>query len=402
MELTIAFVAGQLSGGGAERQFLYLLRGLRARGVRVTVATLHPEDPAEAVAEAAIEALGIPVHRIPRSRWKVDRVAHMAAWLRRERPLLVHSWAFHGNIYAAWAGALAGVPVRVGSLQGDLFYENTVQWQAPPLFMRLALAAPHAVMVNSGAAAAAIEQWKPRRARLRVVRNGMDITLFQSPAEEASPEGVVPADCAGSLLRSSGNRPGPVLVQVGSLIPRKNVPMFLRVVAALAERYPGLEGWLIGDGSERAALETLAEEMGVAPRVRFWGRQADVAALLRRADILCHCSYSEGICNVIMEGSALGLPVVVTRAGGVAEIVEDGATGFLVDPDDDAAMIHCVDRLLREPGLREGLGEAGCQKMRREFSLERLVGDMVAFYRDLLDERGQNGSLLEFSLTPGG
>src|SRR5437868_6435069 len=132
MEPKIAFIAGQLSGGGAERQLLYLVRGLAARGFRLTLATLHPEDPGQ----PAFEALGVPVQSIPYSRWKLDRVARLAAWLRREQPLLVHSWSFHGNIYAAWGGALAGVPVRIGSLQGDMFYENTVQWKAPPLFMR--------------------------------------------------------------------------------------------------------------------------------------------------------------------------------------------------------------------------------------------------------------------------
>src|SRR5947199_403568 len=128
---TIAFLAGQLSGGGAEQQLLYLLRGLAASPVRVTLATLNPGDPGE----AAVTALGIPVHPIPPSRWKIDRIGRLAAWLRRERPVLVHSWVFSGNAYAAWAGALAGVPVRLGSLRGDALYENTVQWKAPPWFL---------------------------------------------------------------------------------------------------------------------------------------------------------------------------------------------------------------------------------------------------------------------------
>src|SRR5437870_3309506 len=152
MRPTLAFVAGQLSGGGAERQLLYLLRGLSDYPVRLTLATLNADVPGE----ADFATLGIPVYQIPRSPWKVDRIARLAAWLRREQPILVHSWAFFGNAYVAWAGALAGVPVRIGSLRGDAFYENTVQSQSPPFFMRLQLQAPQELVVNSAAAAAAL------------------------------------------------------------------------------------------------------------------------------------------------------------------------------------------------------------------------------------------------------
>jgi glycosyltransferase involved in cell wall biosynthesis len=331
------------------------------------LANLRPGDPGE----AAVEALGIPVQRIPPSRWKVDRLLHLAAWLRRERPLLVHSWVFSSNTYAAWGGALAGVPARVGSLRGDAFYENTVQWKAPPLFLRLGLEAPHAVVVNSAAAAAAIAERGPRSARIRVVPNGIDLAALRSAAAAGeSPEREPSA---------------PVLALVGNLIPRKNAPMFLRVIAGLQARYPGIEGWLIGDGPERRPLETLAEEMGVSDRIRFWGQRADVARLVARADILCHCSHSEGLSNAIMEASGLGLPVVATRAGGTDEIVEDGVTGFLVDADDDGTMAGYVDQLLGDPDRRARMGDAGRQKMEREFALEQMVKNIVAVYRDLLD-----------------
>jgi glycosyltransferase involved in cell wall biosynthesis len=379
MEPTIAFIAGQLSGGGAERQLLYLLRGLTAYPIRVVLANLRPGDPGE----AAVEALGIPVQRIPPSRWKVDRLLRLAAWLRRERPLLVHSWVFSGNTYAAWGGALAGVPARVGSLRGDAFYENTVQWKAPPLFLRLGLETPHAVVVNSAAAAAAIAQRGPNSARIRVVPNGIDLGALRAAAAGESPD----------RIRTERDSSGPVLALVGNLIPRKNAPMFLRVIAGLQARYPGIEGWLIGDGPERRPLETLADEIGVADRIRFWGQRADVARLVARADILCHCSHSEGLSNAIMEASGLGVPVVATRAGGTDEIIEDGVTGFLVDADDDGAMAGFVGQLLRDPDRRARIGMAGRQKMEREFAVEQMVKNIMAVYRDLLDGKAPRSLL---------
>jgi glycosyltransferase involved in cell wall biosynthesis len=163
--------------------------------------------------------------------------------------------------------------------------------------------------------------------------------------------------------------------------------MFLRVVAEVARRHPQVQGWLIGDGPEREALERLAVELGVSDQVRFFGRRADVPRLVAQADLLCHCSYSEGLSNAIMEASALGLPVVVTRAGGTEEIVEEGVTGHLVDPDDHAAMARRVAALLDDSGMRARMGEAGRRKMETEFSLERMVGDMVAVYQEMLARR---------------
>ncbi|MGI8970526.1 MAG: glycosyltransferase family 4 protein, partial [Dehalococcoidia bacterium] len=349
----------------------YLLQGLAAYPVRLTLANLSPGDPGE----AAVEALGIPVERIPPSRWKVDRIARLAVWLRRERPLLVHSWSFFGNTYTAWAGAAAGVPLRLGCLRGDAFYDFTRPGQAPPLFMRLGLETPHAVVANSTAAAAAIEERGPRRARMRVVHNGLDLAALRAAA-------FSPLTTHHSPLTT------PVLALVGSMIPRKNVPMFLRVIRRLSGRYPAIEGWLIGEGPERAAVEALAGEMGVTKHVRFWGRQANVPRLLTGVEVLCHCAHSEGLSNAIMEASALGLPVVVTRSGGTAEIVEDGVTGFTVDLDDDAAMASHVGRLLADTDLRMAMGEAGRRKMEREFSLERMVRDMTAVYHGLLGDRG--------------
>src|SRR5436190_10787027 len=228
MRPTLAFVAGQLSGGGAEKQLLYLLRGLSAYPVRVTLASLRPGDPGQ----AAIEALGVPVHTIRPSRWKLDRMVDLTAWLQREQPMLVHSWTFFANPYAAWAGMLAGVPVRLGSLRGDVFYETTVQWQAPPLFTRVGLKAPQAIVVNSAAAAAALDKRGPRGVRTCVVRNGMDLDALRAAA------GVGGRGLGGYPPNSQR----PILVLVGNLIPRKNAPMFLRVVAEVARRYPQVQG----------------------------------------------------------------------------------------------------------------------------------------------------------------
>jgi glycosyltransferase involved in cell wall biosynthesis len=368
---TIAFVAGQLSGGGAEQQLLCLLKGLTRYRVRVALATLNPEFPGEATFEAA----GLAIHRVPRSRLKVDRVLRLARWLRRERPLLVHSWHFYGNALSAWAGMLAGVPVRIGSLRSDASVAGAVSGRPSRLYLRLGLEVPDLVVANSGATVAGLADGRYPWGQVRVVRNGLDLAALRA-ASAINWDG-----------RSDPPAAGPVLALVGRLVPVKNAPMFLRVIAGLAGAHPGVQGWLIGDGPQRDPLEQLAEGLGIKDRIRFCGWQAGAAGLLAGVDILCHCSHSEGLPNAIMEASALGLPVVATRVGGTPEVVDEGATGFLVDPDDAAAMVDHVDRLLGDEPLRTQMGQAGRRKMESEFSQERMVGDMVALYRELLAQK---------------
>jgi glycosyltransferase involved in cell wall biosynthesis len=203
----------------------------------------------------------------------------------------------------------------------------------------------------------------------------MDLAALREAAEEPWRDAALKSE-------------GPVLALVGRLIPIKNVPMFLRTVRALVPRYPTIEGWVIGDGPLRTELASRAAEMGLTGHLRFWGEAANVPRLLARADLFCHCSWSEGLSNAIMEAAALALPVVATRAGGAAELVEDEGSGFLVAPDDHVAMADRVSRLIDDPGLHARVGEAGRQKMESEFSLDRMVNDMLAVYGELLTREG--------------
>ena len=137
-------------------------------------------------------------------------------------------------------------------------------------------------------------------------------------------------------------RSGFTLVYVGRLEPVKNHPLLLKAFSAALASMPDLRLWMVGDGSERAALERLAAELGISPQVTFWGQELDVAPFFSAADAFIMSSRSEGLPISLLQAFSLGLPVIVTDVGGMAEAVrlaEAGLTVSTTDPGDMAAAI---------------------------------------------------------------
>ena len=117
----------------------------------------------------------------------------------------------------------------------------------------------------------------------------------------------------------------------------------------------------------------------------FPGAVPEAAAWYPAFDLLCSSSLDqEGMPNVLMEAGAAGLPVVATAVGGALELVEGGVNGFLVPPDNIDSMVQKLEKLLRDPDARRRMGQAGREKMRREFSVTGMVARMTRVYEELL------------------
>ncbi len=144
---------------------------------------------------------------------------------------------------------------------------------------------------------------------------------------------------------------------------------------------------VIGDGPNRANLSELANELGVSHMVEFAGRTSDCEAYgaLSRCDIfvmpsrlLKARSGEEGFGIVYLEAAAFGKAVVAGRSGGVPEAVLDGVTGILVDPEDPACVAEAIERLITDLVLRRRLGEAGRERVMREFAWSSRIEEMLS------------------------
>jgi len=149
---------------------------------------------------------------------------------------------------------------------------------------------------------------------------------------------------------------GPALATAGRLTAQKALPDALQAIA----RVPAVELLVLGDGSERPALERDAETLGVSDRVRFLGAgtRDDVLRLFRAADAVLVTSAWENLPHTVLEALAVGTPVIATAVGGIPEVVVDGENGLLVPPHDVDAIAAAVARLVREEDLRRALAAA--------------------------------------------
>lgn len=189
----------------------------------------------------------------------------------------------------------------------------------------------------------------------------------------------VPDTMATPIARASLDTPegASLALALGRLHPNKGFDVLIDALA----RAPGIHLWLAGDGPLRAQLETRAQRLSVANRVRFLGWREDTAALLASADMLICPSRREPLGNVVIEAWAARVPVAAAASAGPAALIRDGVTGLLVPVEDADLLAHAMRRLAENRTLRAELVAAGRSAYTSEFS-ERLV---VAQYRDFLE-----------------
>lgn len=217
--------------------------------------------------------------------------------------------------------------------------------------------------------------------RERIIPNAVDLAAYAQPADR---EGV---------RRELGLPPTAQLaVVVGRLMRRKGLHTFIRALAQVAPAWPSLYGLLVGEADPLesdlpAALQALAQALGVADRVRFTGYRADVPRLLLAADVLCFVpSDPEPFGRTVIEGMAAGLPVIVAANGALPELIGHGEAGLTVPPDDANALAAALTTLLADPARAQTLAAAGRRRARTEFGIERQVAALTALYRECLGQ----------------
>jgi glycosyltransferase involved in cell wall biosynthesis len=352
--LRVSFLAGTLGQGGAERQLFYTVRALQQSKAEVRVLSLGRNE----FWEHRILELGVPVTWVGHSESKLGRLCKIFVELRRDPPQIFQSQHFYTNSYVA----ASAWPLRSGSI-GALRSNGFMEAQdCGPIGGWLNLHTPRVLAANSQAAL-----------NYALGRNLPPSRLFLLP-------GVVDTE----QLRSAGpRRGGPLrLLAVGRLVRAKRFDRFLGLLAGLRrELDQELEGIIVGAGPLQTELEGQAVALGLLPpALEFRGSATEIGPLYQEADIFVMTSDYEGTPNVLLEAMAVGLPVVATRVGGVAEIVLDGENGFLVEPDDMNGLSRAVNQLVSNPEVRARFGQRARAYVENHHSLACLPGRLSQLY----------------------
>jgi glycosyltransferase involved in cell wall biosynthesis len=279
---------------------------------------------------------------------------------KESRPDVVHLHNPTPTIYAGMAARMACVPCIVSTRHSLV---------APPrrLLVELKYAVGAAccdwIVGICDATANNIKSIRSVRAR-KIVRiyNGA-VPLKRVAKDQGPPKG------------------GFTLVYVGRLAPVKNHALLLNAFSAAHSSRPDLRLWMVGDGGERKALESLATGLGIAGQVTFWGQQLDVAPFFSAADAFIMSSKSEGLPISLLQGFSLGLPAIVTDVGGMAEVVRLAKAGFVVSATDPAEMATAILRLSSSDEERKQFSMNAEAAFRSLFTLETMVDAYMDLYR---------------------
>jgi glycosyltransferase involved in cell wall biosynthesis len=153
-------------------------------------------------------------------------------------------------------------------------------------------------------------------------------------------------------------------------------------------RHPEALLVIAGEGPEHGALAAQIARRGLGARVRLLGHVQDMAGFMSAIDIFALSSLWEGLPHVVMEAMACERPVVAARVGGVEELVQDPATGILVQPRSPEALAGPLLRLMEASGERLAMGRKGREVAERDFSFKKMVRLTEALYLSLIERRG--------------
>jgi glycosyltransferase involved in cell wall biosynthesis len=360
----LLFLIDELDIGGTEQQLFELIKRLDRRKYAPMVCCFRPGRVAK-----EIEATGVRVFTV-RKRAKVDFGLVFTLWrlMRREQIDLVQTYLFTANTWGRLAAIFARVPIIVSSER------NVDMWEEPykPLLGRVLDHWTHYTIANSQAVKDYLVSKGLARAKVRVVYNGVDPRRFDGP------------DSSRAIKAEFGiSQHHCVVCLVARLEPQKDPYTFLRAAALLAEKISNLSFLVIGGGSLQSDLEQEARTLGIAERVVFTGPRRDVPRLLAACDVSVMSSLKEGMSNTILESMAAGKPIVATRVGGNAELIQDGETGLLVPTRDPATLAAAVQKILIDPTLTKRMGLQAKSRIAQLFSVDAMVEATERLYDEL-------------------
>ena len=351
-----------LSGVG--EQVLQLAAGLRARGHEVEVLGRGGEGA-----------------RGPKILFPLAIVRPALRRIAAFRPDVVQLHESDSGLLAAWMGRLKARPLLVALLQVSYVEERRAV--RPLRDGEGIVGLPGAVELRFRRFKAPLHILLGRR-----TARAADLVLAPSAATAAELARDYGARDTAVLPNASGARPAepqavagvdagaPGLLFVGRLRLRKGVEVLLKALALLRSegRTPRLR--IVGDGEHRAAIEQAARHFGVADQVDLLGRRgpAEIRWLLARSAALVVPSIYEGMPLVVLEAMIDGVPVVASRVSGIPEVVLDPETGWLVPPEDAAALARALTGLLAAPAEARARGERGRQRLEERYRPEVVAG----------------------------
>lgn len=355
------------SWGGGSVQLLALSQGLRRRGHEAHIAT----EPGGELWRRA-DACGLPVVGIQtRSELNPVAIGRLVAAITGRGIDLVNAHGAHAHSLGLIAASLTGRPFvlsrRVSFLPKDNL-GSRIKYRSRAVSRIIAVSrAVRDVLVRYGV--------EPDR--IDVVYSGTDPLLYDRTDGERVRRELGVASAA------------PLVGMVANRYHRwKGHDVFVEAAAKVLAKRRDVVFLAVGERTDDERMRGMVEEAGVAGSFVLAGRRTDIPDVLAALDVSVSASRGgEGLSGAVRESLMAGRPVVASDVGGNREIIEDGATGRLVPPDDADAMASAVLDILGDPQGAAGMARSGAELAHREFTVEAMVEKTIRVYERALRPR---------------
>ena len=355
--------------GGQEIRILAEAEGMQARGHALTL--LCPRE-----ARIHDEALrrGIAVTALPIAKKRLRGLLAMRAWLAAHPVDVINSHSSTDSWLTALACATLQDPppiVRTRHISAPVPDNFATRW----LYAR---AARRIVTTGTALKNQLVEVNHFPADRIVSIPTGIDLTHFRPPASDAEKQ--------AARVRAGVGAASLVIGIVATLRSWKGHRFLIEAFAQLERSDARL--LIVGDGPQRAALETMVKGLGLTQQVVFAGNQGDVLPWLLAIDIFALPSYAnEGVPQAILQAFACGLPVVTTAAGASGEVAQDGATALVAAMQDAPDLARALARLANDAALGRALGERALALVRARHGSAVMLDAMEQVFRAAIAER---------------
>jgi glycosyltransferase involved in cell wall biosynthesis len=363
------------TGGGPEKTILQSAARADPSWFAVTVCYLRDSRDAAFRIHEQAASLKVDYQEIQERHSWDPKIWSMLRHLVRDRHIdIIHSHEYKSNFLALplakFGGAipLATVHGWTGHSRREKFYYAVDK--------RLLRAFPRLIAVSDQIRQTLVDAGI-RQNRIHIVLNGIDPHIFHR--DRAKESAIRSAMGVGPREK--------VIGAVGRLEPQKRFDILLQAFARIRPTRPELRLYIAGEGGERANLQNMIHRLGLGNACRLLGHRTDVVELHHGFDLFVQSSDYEGTPNSVLEAMAMETPVVATRAGGTAELIQDGVHGLLVTPGDAAVLAGAMELALAEPSATAQRSAAARRRVELEFSFDLRLKTVEAIYEQLLEEK---------------
>ncbi len=361
--------------GGGERRYYELTKRLVQEGHQVDVLTMKvkgaPED--EIIGGINVHRIG-PVIQNPPFRTKLDFIKYMKAtvkWLRKNKYTIIDAQAYSPLLCGSLVSKFKSTPI-IATVH-DTSSGNKDQWiqdsNIASMAEKILLKLPYnkILTVSNSTKNSLVNDFNVSDEKIEIISNGVDLELIDS------------INCD----KKDNNR----ILFVGRLVPHKHADHLLEVINSLKDKIDDIHLVIVGKGVEKENLEEYIKNNNLENYVEFMQdlTNEELIYQMKLANILVLPSTREGFGMVLSEANACYTPTIAYKSGGVVDVVVDGKTGYLVEPENKEELLEKVEYVLENKDIEEKLSIQGRKHVEENFNWNNIVYDYINFASKLVN-----------------